>query len=124
MALPTWPASVPYRPERPSFQPIKLTLDPLETEFEGGNSRTRSRPGDNVGTVGQTIWMSSTEYELFFAWGKTTLNNWTARFTTQVWLGTSYQSKVCQFPKGGAPKPAPISNLKVAVAMTLRVYDL
>lgn len=92
--------------------------------MEGGNVRQRARPGDNVGKVTQTIWMSPAEYEAFFAWGKTTLSLWTGRFTAQVWLGTAFTAKVCQFPKGGRPKPQPLSRAKVAVTMTLRVYDV
>jgi hypothetical protein len=99
-------------------------LDPIETEMEGGNLRSRSRPGDNVGTVGQTIRMTTAEYATFVTWVKTTLNNGTSRFTTNVWLGTAYVSKVCQFQKGGVPTMTPISSLKVAVTMTLRVYDV
>src|SRR5882672_1742232 len=98
MPIPTWPA-VNYKPERPSFQPIKRALDPIETPMEGGNYRTRSRPGDNVGTITQTIWMTPEEHDVFVEWVKTTLGNGTGRFTTLVWLGTSFLEKVCQFTK-------------------------
>ena len=56
---------------------------------------------------------------------KTTLNNGTARFTTNVWLGSSYVNKVCQFIQPGTKLTyAYLSVDKVAVTMTLRVYDV
>ena len=72
-----------------------------ENPIQGGNTRQRSRPGDNVGTITQTIWMSLVEHDTFVNWVKTTLNNGTARFTTNVWLGSSYVNKVCQFIQPG-----------------------
>ncbi|WP_027578488.1 hypothetical protein [Bradyrhizobium sp. Ai1a-2] len=123
MALPSWPA-VNYRPQRDGFQPIKRFLDPLATDMEGGNTRQRPRPGDNVGTITQTINLTIAEHNIFVPWVKTTLNNGTARFTANVWLGSSYASKTCQFTKDGKPTYSPISSSHVAVTMTLRVYDL
>jgi hypothetical protein len=65
-------------------------LDPVATEMEGGNIRQRPRPGDNVGTLTQTIWISAAEHDTFVAWVKDTLGNGTGRFTANVWLGTAY----------------------------------
>jgi hypothetical protein len=124
MALPAWPIAS-FRPDPDSFQPIQRMLDPVETAMEGGNTRSRPRPGDNVGTVKQTIWMSAAEHDTFVAWVKGTLGNGSARFTTNVWLGTAYVNKVCQFMKPGSSlKYAWLSTDKVAVSMTLRVYDV
>jgi hypothetical protein len=56
---------------------------------------------------------------------KNTLNNGTARFTTNVWLGSSYVNKVCQFMNPGTKLTYPyVSVDKVAATMTLRVYDV
>ena len=40
--------------------------------------------------------MYPTDCDTFAAWLKTTLNNGTARFTMNVWLGTALVNKVCQ----------------------------
>jgi hypothetical protein len=69
--------------------------------------------------------MHPADYDTFVAWVKTTLNNGTARFTMNVWLGTALVNKVCQFIKPG-------TNLIYAwagpdaidITMTLRVYDV
>ena len=45
--------------------------------MERGNTRQRPRPGDNVGIITQTIWMSVAEHDIFVNWVKTTLNNGT-----------------------------------------------
>ena len=124
MALPSWPITS-YMPDLNSFQPLQRMLDPLMTAMEGGNIRQRPRPGDNVGTITQTIWIKASEHDTFVSWVKTTLNNGTARFTMNVWLGNGYVSKTCQFVKPGSNlKYAWLSVDRVAVTMTLRVYDV
>jgi hypothetical protein len=124
MTLPTWPIST-YAPQQDSFSPIQRALDPLSTDFEGGNTRERSRPGDNIGSLTQTIWMTMAEHNTFVTWVKSTLNNGTARFTVMVWLGSSFVSKTCQFIKPGSNLTyGYISTDVVAVTMTLRVYDV
>ena len=123
MPLPSWPTAS-FQPVPDSFQPIQRMLDPISTDMEGGNMRQRPRPGDNVGTITQTIWVSPAEHDTFVNWVKTTLNNGTARFTTNVSLGSSsYVSKVCQFIQPGTKLTyAYVSVDKVAATMTLRVY--
>lgn len=123
MPLPTWPA-VNNRPTRNGFQPIKRFLEPISTDMEGGNTRERPRPGDNVGTITQTINMKMAEHDIFVPWVKNTLNNGTARFIADVWLGSGYLTKVCKFAKGGKPTYAPISANYVAVTMTILVFDV
>jgi hypothetical protein len=121
MTIPSWPVS--YRPDLNSISGIKRLLDPLATDMEGGNTRLRSRPGDNVGTLSQTIIMKKAEFDTFVAWVKDTLGNGTARFMLKVRLGTTFEEKVCQF-SGGAPTYRPVGSGAVAVTMTLRVYDV
>ncbi|WP_316184729.1 MULTISPECIES: hypothetical protein [unclassified Bradyrhizobium] len=124
MALPAWPIAT-YAPQQDSFRGLQRMLDPLATPMEGGNIRQRPRPGDNVGTVTQTIWMTMAEHDTFVAWVKTTLNNGTARFTMNVWLGSSFVNKVCQFVKPGTQLIYTyLTTDVVAVTMTLRVYNV
>jgi hypothetical protein len=124
MPLPAWPA-VNYRPQRSSFQGITRSLEPISTDMEGGNTRERPRPGDNVGSVTQVIWMTAAEKATFVAWVKNTLNNGTARFTTNVWLDNAYSVKTCQFVKGaGGIKYDFVAVGVDAVTMTLRVYGV
>jgi hypothetical protein len=48
-----------------------------------------------------------------------------ARFTTNVWLGSSYVNKVRQFIQPGTKLTyAYVSTDKVTVTMILRVYDV
>ena len=124
MPLPFWPIAS-SQPVPDSFAPMRRMLDPISTDMEGGKTRERPRPGDNVGTITQTIWMSMAEHDTFVDWVKTTLNNGTARFTTNVWLGSSYVNKVCQFIQPGTKLTyAYLSVDRVAATMTLRVYDV
>lgn len=120
MPLPIWPVS--HIPDLNSISGIKRMLDPIATEMEGGNTRLRTRPGDNVATLSQTINLTAAEHAIFVAWVKDTLGNGTARFSMSVRLGTACETKVCQF--SGQPTYRPIGTQVVAVTMTLRVYDV
>lgn len=124
MTLPTWPISN-HAPQQDSFRPIQRSLDPISTDMEGGNTRERPRPGDNVGSLTQTIWLSMADHDTVVAWIKSTLGNGTGRFTMTVWLGSSFVSKTVQFIKPGTSLTyAYISTDVVALTMTLRVYGL
>jgi hypothetical protein len=88
MTLPAWPIADSIILQN-GFS-LQRMLDPISTDMEGGNTRERPRPGDNVGTITQTVRMSPADYDpTFVNWVKTTLNNGTARFTMDVWLGTA-----------------------------------
>lgn len=124
MTIPSWPISK-YTPDIDTFQPLQRALEPISTDMEGGNTRMRSRPGDNVGTITQMIHMTASDHDTFVAWVKGTLGNGTGRFTTWVWLGTDYENKVCQFVKGMAGLKFKYVNVdQVDVTMVLRVYDV
>jgi hypothetical protein len=100
-------------------------LDPISTDMEGGNTRERPRPGDNVATITQTMRMSPADYGVFVAWVKTTLNNGTARFTMNVWLGTALANKVCQFIQPGTKLTYAWAGPEaIDVGMVLRVFDV
>lgn len=123
MALPSWPA-VNSRPQKSGFQIQKRFLEPIATDMEGGNTRERPRPGDNVGTVVQTISFTKAEHDVFVGWVRDTLNNGSGRFTAPVWLGSAYVTKTCKFAKGGKPSYVPTSASRIAATMTLMVFNL
>lgn len=122
MAVPSWPSGVPYESLKDGFSNTPF-LSPIRTEMEGGNVRQRARPGDNVCIIQQQVLLTRSEYETLKTWGKSTIGNWTGRFTMMVWLGSSYESKVCQLQEG-APRPIEFSPSHIAAAMTLRVYGV
>lgn len=122
MAIPNWPNDVPYKSLKDGFS-IDPFLSPIKTEMNQGNVRLRSRPGDNTSIVQQSVLMTTSEFDVFVVWGKGTIGNWTGRFTAQVWLGSAYASKTCQF-SNGAPKPVEFAPEQVAVQMALRVYGV
>jgi hypothetical protein len=123
MTLPAWPiANSIILQDGFSLQRM---LDPISTDMEGGNTRERPRPGDNVGTITQTVRMYPADYDAFVAWVKTTLNNGTARFTMNVWLGTALVNKVCQFVKPGTGLTYRFAGPDaIDITMTLRVYSV
>lgn len=122
MAIPDWPSDVPYESFKDGFSNTPF-LAPIKTEMNGGNIRLRAQPGDNVAIVQQSVLMSRADYDTLVAWGKGTIGNWTGRFNMQVWLGSAYATKVCQFD-GGAPKPVEYSPTDLSVSMQLRVYGV
>ena len=124
MALPAWPIAS-YVPVPDGFAPIQRSRDPIQTDMEGGNIRQRARPGDNVGTITQSMWMTMAEHDTFVGWVMDQLGGGTGRFTMPVWLGSSYVTKTCQFDQPGTKLTyAWLSVDRVVVTMTLRVYDV
>lgn len=124
MALPTWPIST-HSPQQDSFSPVQRALDPISTDFEGGNTRERPRPGDNVGTLQQKIRLSMADHDTVVEWIKSTLGNGTGRFTMSVWLGSAFVTKVVQFQKPGSTITySYVSEEFVDMGMTLRVFDV
>jgi hypothetical protein len=123
MTLPAWPiANTILLQEGYDLQRMR---DPLETDMEGGNSRSRSRPGDNVGTLTQKVRLYPADYDAVVEWVKTTLNNGTSRFTMDVWLGTSTANKVCKFVKPGSNmKPEWIGPDAIDLPLTLLVFGV
>jgi len=123
MTLPAWPIADSIILQN-GFS-LQRMLDPISTDMEGGNTRERPRPGDNVGTITQTVRMSPADYDpTFVNWVKTTLNNGAARFTMDVWLGTALANKVCQFIKPGTGlRSAWAGPDAIDITMTLRVFD-
>ena len=115
------PDNVPYKPRREEWAMPQPFLAPLETDFDGGNTRTRSRPGSSVAIVEQTLRMTPAQFQIFDEFVREDLSNGTSRFTWNVWTGAAYESKTVQFTGDGQPRPAN-GGLKIAVAMKLRVY--
>lgn len=124
MPLPTWPVDVPHVPRLDDIQPIQRVLDPIVTDMEGGNQRQRSRPGDDIGILPYTLRMTIAQFETFTTWWRTTLNNGTARFTADVFVGTGCVTKTCQFTNDGRPKDQYIGSDTIIVSMQLRVYNI
>ncbi|WP_038381380.1 hypothetical protein, partial [Bradyrhizobium elkanii] len=44
---------------------LQRSRDPITTDMEQGNTRQRPRPGDNVGTVTQTVRFYADDYDTF-----------------------------------------------------------
>lgn len=94
-----WPSGVSYRSEQEywSGEPFKA---PLETEMDGGNTRGRRRPGDNVGRYGWGRRFTEEEMALFETFLEDTANG-TARFIMPVSLnGYSYVNRVVRIVGG------------------------
>lgn len=123
MPLPIWPEDVPYQVRRADWTMAEPYAEPEETQMAGNNVRARSRPGSNVAVIEQTLRLTPSQHDDFFAWLRDDLNNGTSRFTANVWLGTSYVEKTCQFVRPH-PRAASERSLKIAVSMRIRVYGI
>jgi hypothetical protein len=124
MVLPSLPVGLSYLVRRDDYQPQKLVLDPEQTPMDGGNVRTRGRPGDNVMELQQTLRWTSTEYATFDTFFRTTLSGGKSRFTMPVWLDASnaYVTKTVQLMPP-FPQPRHVGR-KIHAPMTLRVYGM
>lgn len=122
MAIPTWPAGLPTEPIRDSFSIQPWGPSPIVTEMEGGNTRVRRRPGDDVQLVSQTLRMTADQIAMFKTWFKDSIGGGSGRFSAAVWNGSAYVTRTCQF---NLAQPLRYSEPAVGltdVAMSLRVY--
>lgn len=127
MPLPQWP-SIPYEPRRDSWRQESRRLPPIRTEMDGGNIRTRRRPGDNVAIISQAVDLTSDELTTLNAWVTSAIGEGVARFSMLVFLGgDGFVSKTVQFDSGGESFPFAVSEIakdRFLVSMRLRVYGV
>lgn len=93
MPTPVWPIGISYEPERDSWSQRPF-LAPLASEMDGGNVRLRSKPGDRVRIIQQSIVVPNDAYadtlEPFL------IENRAARVIMPVWLGKEFKTCMVQ----------------------------
>jgi len=120
MTYPTWPATLPYVSAAGDWQ-IQPFRAPLQTDMEGGDTRLRRRPGDNVGTMRWSRFFKEAEMETFEAFVVATYN------LTQRWVmpvsvnGRTYEDRVVQITDGPPTYTSPAAGI-IRVSMTLLVF--
>jgi len=124
MTVPTWPSGVPYESLKDGFSIQPWSANAITTQMEGGNTRSRRRPGDNVATVKQSVQMSLAELETFKTWFASTIGGGAGRFSMNVWTGSEYENKVCQFDLSQPISYDYLTTEVVNVTMQLRVYGI
>lgn len=100
MAYASWPATVPHECEAAAFtrRPYR---EMIATDMEGGNTRVRSRPGDNVETVTWARRFTADQLAAWKAFLADTIARGTARFLMPIWTGAAYEVRVVQIVGGG-----------------------
>lgn len=95
-------------------------VPPQSADMEGGNTRLRSLPGDNVAQRQFDILFPLADFATFETYVKTTLGNGSARFVMSVWNGTAYETKTVQFVQPYTAQAVPPKY--VQVTLLLRIY--
>jgi len=120
MPLAAWPSTIPHEP-RESDWGNKPVRDPLVTEFDGGNVRTRFRPGDRVATVKWGRKLLPAEAVAFENFRRDTIADGAARFTMPVCLdGETYENRVVQMVVSSLQKAQ--DGGRTAVSFSLHVF--
>ncbi|HQS08715.1 MAG: hypothetical protein B7Y12_02200 [Rhizobiales bacterium 24-66-13] len=121
MALPVWPATLQYRSLRDAWGGVPFR-DPLGTEMEGGNTRLRRRPGDDVGTYAWAGIFNAAQMATFMGFVETTTGNGSSRFTMQVSRdGVTYVSRTVQIVVGSL-KFSSAGGANTQVSFSLLVF--
>ncbi|MFC7399594.1 hypothetical protein ACFQU1_20485 [Chelatococcus sp. GCM10030263] len=124
MALPSWPASVPSKPQLSSWSIDQLARPLLETDMDGGNVRARRKFVDVIAQMPYAIVMSATQYAAFKAFLLTDLGQGAAEFTMPVYTGTGCESKTVRIIGGAnAVKVQPVGPMRL-VSFSLDVRDI
>lgn len=115
MAIPEWPAAVPYQTEREPWSNVPFRA-PIETEMESGDVRIRNRPGDRLATVTWARPLTAAQGAAFINFVENTIHRGAMRFRMPVCLdGSTYTLRTVQMqPKtlkytglpGGHLRPA------------------
>lgn len=121
MALPEWPTSVPHIPLVGSWSMPSRFRAPVESEFDGGNARRRSKPGDDVPEIEFQIAMTRDEWETLSLWLQDECSLGSSRFIMDVWLGNGLEERIVGFAPGFVPGATEYGRY-ISVAMKLRVY--
>ena len=123
--LQAWPETIPDTPLASSVQITPYGVNPIITEMEGGNTRIRRRPGDNVTLLRQTIRMTAAQLAAFNDFYANVTVGGSKRFRANVWSGSTMENRVCLFNlSAGGPQYTAVSGLPdyTDVAMSLRVW--
>lgn len=121
MTYPEWPIDLPYRPWRDMWNYVP-GREALQTEMEGGDTRQRRRPGDDVGAMqwGRTF----TEAEMA-TWDGflSDTSGGVARFIMPVPTnGAIYQLRVVQIVGGAGGVSASAVGVETQVSFSLLVF--
>lgn len=95
-------------------------IAPQSADMEGGNTRLRSLPGDEISQLQFDILFTNTEFATFKTYVKTPLGNGSARFVMPVWTGSAYETKTVQFVEPYADQAIPPKYIQVT--FKLRIY--
>lgn len=114
-----WPAGLPYQSGASDWQ-VQPFRAPLQTEMDGGNVRTRRRPGDDVATMRWSRIFTDEQMAVFEGFVAATFNL-AQRFVMPVSVnGRTYEDRIVQL-SGDAPSYASPAPGFVRVSMTLLV---
>lgn len=117
----SWPGTVPYKARRGTFALQSGFRAPTKTDLDDGNTRQRRSATKNIASLSFSIKMTGTQFQTLLAWVRDTLIDGTLPFTMNVWTGTAYASRTCNFaaPYSNSDATAPF----VFVGVSLDVED-
>lgn len=121
MAIPSWPAGVPYETTATGYALPQLAGAPLMTEMNAGTVRQRRKYTLPVAEMKLSIRMTAAEFQLFRAF-HASIGNGAARFTMPVWNGSAYVTRTAQIKD--QPDMSTFAFRTREVAMSLRVENL
>jgi hypothetical protein len=124
MAIPSWPAAVPSKPQSSSWSIDQHARPLLETDMDGGNVRARLQFVDVIGVTPYAILMTVAEYETFKAFMMTDLGHGAAEFTMPVYTGTACATKTVRIIGGANAVKMQRVGGKRLVSFSLDVRDL
>lgn len=85
MALPSWPAGFPVRPDASGANIGPLYQEPIRTDMEDGPGRARRRSTTTWSEVAFKYALTHAQWPAFQAFVRDTLNHGSSAFTMPVW---------------------------------------
>lgn len=121
MTYPEWPVALPYRPWRDQWNYVP-GREALQTEMEGGDTRQRRRPGDDVGSM---QWGRTFTAAEMATWDDflTSISGGAARFVMPVPTnGATYDLRVVQIVGGAGGVSTSAVGVETQVSLSLLVF--
>jgi len=124
MALPRWPAGVPYEPLRDSISGDAPFPRPLRSEFEDGNERTRNVSLTSWTPMQFSLVITPLQYDALKTFFSKTIGNQSARFTMPIWNVSDgrFIAKEVRIDDG-LPLPKPYGATVLKIDLRLRVKN-
>lgn len=119
MAIPVWPAALPFQPEQETWKLI-LNSGVITSDMDQGEPMRRNRFVFTPFQVSMTWHFQGADFALFMSfWGGTLLKG-SKSFKVNIWDGSSYGILTAKFIEDPDPSGTGVTDTRVSAKVSVR----